>query len=80
MEVRKKLTQMQVKVITEVAEKVTRAQTVLQDQQEKAQLTQALIFEAHDIPQGAKVNFDPETQELVFEVPDAPAKPAKTAR
>ena len=81
METRKQLTEKQFKIINEVSEKVARAQAALQEQQEKAQFTQALIFEAHGIPDGARVGMDPETRELIVELPDEePPKKAAPAK
>lgn len=68
-QVRKKMTDLQIRSLNDVTTAVNHAQEALQEQQQKATMLQALVFEYHQISTGTEVEVDPKTWELVFLVP-----------
>lgn len=72
-EIRKKLTPTQLQTILEVAQMTQQAEAHLREQQQKGQLTQRLIFEYHQIPEGTRVVVNTELGELLYTLPLLPA-------
>lgn len=78
-EVRKKLTETQVKFLTESQEALNRARVAYQEAEQNSQKVITLIFDAHGLSPDAVVRFDDQTNELVIPDPVADQKPALVA-
>lgn len=69
-EIRKKLTDVQAKYLTETQEALNKARTALSEAEADAQRTLTLIFDAVGLSADAMVRFDEETKELIHFEPD----------
>lgn len=69
-ETRKKLTEVQLKYLSETQESLTKARAVFAEAEKEAQRTLTLIFDAVGLPANAAVRFDEEAKELVHLEPD----------
>lgn len=78
-ELRKKLTETQVKYLTEAQEALGKARAAYQEAEQTSQKVITLIFDAHGVAPDAVVRFDDQTNELVIPDPVADAKPALVA-
>ncbi len=82
-EIRKKLTAVQAKHLSDSQEALTKARTALAEADKNARQILTLIFDAIGLPEDAVVRFDDVTQELVAldesEIQDADLAPAATS-
>lgn len=73
MEIRKQLSETEIRIIKDVSSLVGQARAALAEQEQKMEITQKLLFDRHEVPEGSPVTFDDKTGDLVFTVEDTPA-------